>query len=180
MNGLHRLALLGFFVAAGIGVARAPAFAPPSGDPLTVYAATSLTEAFTELGHTFETRHPGTAIRFNFAGSQQLAFQLEQGASADVFASADRRWMDYAKAKRLVEGETPVFAGNRLILILPRANPARIERLEHLARPGAKLVLAGEAVPAGKYTREVLRKLAAVPGYPDAFEARVLANVVSE
>ena len=62
-------------------------------------------------------------MQFSFAGSQQLALQLEQGAPADVFASADQRWMDYAKEKKLVEGETPVFARNRLVVIVPRTNP---------------------------------------------------------
>jgi molybdate transport system substrate-binding protein len=157
-----------------------PAQQPPSSSPLTVYAAASLTEAFAALGRAFEARHPGTTIRFNFAGSQQLAFQLEQGAPADLFASADRRWIDYVKEKGLVSGETPVFARNRLVVILPKGNPARIERLAHLARRGTKLVVAAEAVPAGTYTREMLRNLAAAPGYPKGYEAQVLANVVSQ
>jgi molybdate transport system substrate-binding protein len=158
---------------------RAPT--PPSASPvLTVYAAASLTEAFGELGRTFEAAHPGTTVRFSFAGSQQLALQLEQGGSADLFASADQRWMDYATEKGLVVGETPVFARNRLVVIIPRTNPARITRLEDLTRRGTKLVVAAEAVPAGKYTREALTRLAATPGYPESYDQKVLANVVSQ
>jgi molybdate transport system substrate-binding protein len=147
---------------------------------LTVYAAASLTDAFRELGRTLERTHPGLVVRFNFAGSQQLALQIEQGAPADVFASADRRWMSDVEAKGLLAGEAAVFARNRLVAIVPRANPGRIDRLEDLARPGTKLVLAAEPVPAGRYSRETLAKLGRGQGFPDGYERRVLANVVSQ
>jgi molybdate transport system substrate-binding protein len=151
-------------------------------DPQTVsvYAAASLTEVFRDLAKTLEQRHPGLKVRFNFAGSQQLATQLEQGAPADDFVSADQRWMDYAKDKGLVEGESPVFARNRLVVIVPGTNPARIERLEDLSRRGTKVVLAAEAVPVGKYSRQALAKLAKAPGFPSDYDRRVLANVVSQ
>jgi molybdate transport system substrate-binding protein len=162
----------------------APSLVRPSPGPkpstLTIYAAASLTDAFSELGHSLERDHPGLTVRFNFAGSQQLTAQLEAGASADVFASADQRWMDYAKEKNLVTGDTPVFARNRLIVIVPRANPARIVSLQDLARPGTKIVMAAEAVPVGKYSREAIQKLAAAPGYPAEYNRRVLRNVVSQ
>jgi molybdate transport system substrate-binding protein len=151
---------------------------PPS--TLTVYAAASLTEAFRELGQTFEQQHPGLSVRFSFAGSQQLALQLDQGAPADVFASADQRWMSYLGEKGLLQGEPAVFAHNRLVVIVPRTNPARIKRLEDLVRPRTKIVMAAEAVPAGKYSREVLEKLTQVPGFPEQYARRVLANVVSQ
>ena len=161
-----------------------PAAAPPLAEPapatLTVFAAASLTESFRELGRVFERQHAGTTVQFSFAGSQQLALQLEQGAPADVFASADQRWMDYAKDKGLVEGETPVFARNRLVVIVPRTNPARIGRLEDLVRRGTKVVLAAEQVPAGTYSREALKKLATAPDFPPDYDRRVLANVVSQ
>ncbi len=151
--------------------------APPT---LTVYAAASLTEAFRDLGRALEQSHPGLSVQFNFSGSQQLVLQLEQGATADVFASADQRWMDYAREKGLVQGDAPVFARNRLVVIVPRTNPARIGRLQDLARRGVKLVVAAEAVPVGKYSREALEKLAAAPGFPAQYDRRVLANVVSQ
>ncbi len=155
-----------------------PARLPPS--TLTVYAAASLTDAFRELGHALEATHPGLTVQFNFAGSQQLALQIEQGAPADVFASADQRWMSYAAEKGLVAGESAIFARNRLVAIVPRTNPARIGGLPDLARRGTKIVLAAEAVPAGKYSREALEKLSAAPGFPPEYARRVLANVVSQ
>lgn len=147
---------------------------------LTVFAAASLTEAFTALGKTFEQQHPGTTVRFNFAGSQVLATQMEQGARADVFASADQRWMKYAGEKQLLSGAPVTFARNRLVLITPKSNPGGIAKLQDLARPGLKLVLAGRQVPAGAYAREALTRLAAAPGFPARYDQLVLANLVSE
>jgi molybdate transport system substrate-binding protein len=154
--------------------------APPAPSMLTVYAAASLTDAFRELGRALEAHHPGLTVQFNFAGSQQLALQIEQGAPADVFASADQRWMSYASEKGLVEGASAIFARNRLVAILPRTNPARIGGLPDLARRGIKLVLAAEAVPAGKYSRDALERLGAAPGFPPEYARRVLASVVSQ
>jgi molybdate transport system substrate-binding protein len=166
---------------AAIGTAPAAAQsgrAAPS--VLTVFAAASLTDAFEELGTLYQHGHPGTEVRFNFAGSQQLAAQLEHGASADVFASADQRWMAQVRRLGLAAGEPVVFAHNRLMVVLPAENPARIQRLEDLARPGLKLVLAADAVPAGRYSREVLRNLSRRPGFGPDYERGVLGNVVSE
>ena len=173
MNALLRL----------LALTGLPLFAPTVVKPastLTVYAAASLTEAFGDLGRVFEQQHAGVAVRFSFAGSQQLALQLEQGAPADVFASADQRWMSYAGEKGLLEGNPTVFAGNRLVVIVPRTNPARIQRLEDLARRGVKIVIAAEAVPAGKYSREALEKLAHADGFPEGYDRRMLGNVVSQ
>jgi molybdate transport system substrate-binding protein len=175
MTSSFRVALAMLGVPALIGHTADPA---PS--TLTIFAAASLTDAFGELGRSLERGHPGLTVRFNFAGSQQLASQLEQGARADVFASADRRWMSYATDRGLVDGEARVFARNRLVVILPRTNPAGIVALPDLARRGTKVVMAAEAVPAGKYSREVLERLAAAPGFPVAYDRHVLANVVSQ
>ena len=147
---------------------------------LMVFAAASLTGAFQELGAIFEQAHPGTRVQFNFAGSQQLAVQLEHGAAADVFASADERWMSYAAERNLLAGTPRLFAHNRLVVIVPVTNPARIGSLQDLARRGIKLVVAAEAVPVGAYSREALTKLARAPGFPAAFDRKVLANVVSQ
>jgi molybdate transport system substrate-binding protein len=165
---------------AAIGAMPATA---PSGGPaptLTVFAAASLTEVFEEIGARFRQRHPGITLRFNFAGSQQLVAQLEHGALADVFAPADQRWMARAQEQGLTAGDPEIFATNRLVVVLPAENPAGIQRLENLARPGLKLVLAADAVPAGRYSREVLRKLSRRPGFGADYVGRVLANVVSE
>ena len=147
---------------------------------LVVFAAASLSPALRELGAAFERAHPGTRVSFNFAGSQQLAFQLEQGAAADLFASADQRWMSYVERRELLAGAPRVFAHNRLVAVVPGGNPAGITGLRDLARPGVKLVLAAEAVPAGRYSRQAIARLAAVPGYPADYERMVLGNVVSE
>jgi molybdate transport system substrate-binding protein len=151
---------------------------PPS--TLTVFAAASLTEVFRELGQKLEQRQPGLAVRFNFAGSQQLALQMEQGAKADVFASADQRWMSYVEERHLVAETPTVFARNRLVVIVPKTNPGRIGRLEDLAKRGVKFVIAAEAVPVGKYSHEVLQQLAKAPGFPSDYDRRVLANTVSQ
>ena len=145
---------------------------------LTVYAAVSLTDAFTEIGEAFEASYPGVTVVFNFGGSQNLRTQIEQGAPADVFASANVKEMDTLVAQNFVEADAvKVFLTNQLVVILPESNPAGITSLEDLSTPGLKIVLAAEEVPAGRYAREILDKLDAQFGadYGD----RVLANVVS-
>jgi molybdate transport system substrate-binding protein len=156
------------------------ALAAVSPPVLTVFAAASLTDAFEELGGRYRRRHEGGDVRFNFAGSQQLAAQLEHGAEADVFASADQRWMAHVQRLGLAREQPAVFAHNRLVVVLPRSNPGRIGRLQDLARAGVKLVLAAEAVPAGRYSLEMLGRLAGRPGFAPDFDRRALANVVSQ
>lgn len=157
-----------------------PAAPLPAQQTVTVFAAASLIEAFTAIGKLFERKHPGVTVKFNFAGSQVLATQMGQGARADVFASADQRWMQYAGDRKLLAAPGVIFARNRLVLVIPRSNPGGIERLEDLARPGLKLVLAGRQVPAGAYGREALSRLAGAPGLPRHYDRLVLSNLVSE
>ena len=88
---------------------------------LTVFAAASLTEAFTELGVAFEGEHPGSSVKLNLDGSQRLRFQMEHGARADVFASADQKQMDRARESGLLTGDIVEFASNRLVLIVPHS-----------------------------------------------------------
>ncbi|MEW6028266.1 MAG: molybdate ABC transporter substrate-binding protein [Chloroflexota bacterium] len=145
---------------------------------LTVFAAASLTDAFTEIGSVFESAHPGVAVTFNFAGSQTLRAQIEEGAPADVFASANQKEMDALVNGGLVEPGAPqVFLTNQLVVVLPDDNPADIQSLEDLARPGIKLVLAAEEVPVGNYTRQALDLMNAQFGAD--FKESVLANVAS-
>ena len=146
---------------------------------LSVYAAASLSDAFNEIADSLERRDPELKIDFNFAGSQVLVLQLGQGAAADVFASADDRLMKVAQDSGLIEGTPQTFARNRLVVIVPKGNPARIGKLQDLARTGVKLVLAADAVPAGHYAREAIFRLARSAGYPPDYSRRVLANVVS-
>ncbi len=161
-------------------VATAPAEAAQPSTALQVFAAASLNDALKEIGHKLERQRPGLAVRLNSAGSQQLAMQIEQGARADVFASADERWMTYAKDRDLVSGDITVFARNRLVVIIPKTNPARIRGLRDLSRGGLKLVLGADAVPVGRYSRIVLRNLARDPAFGSDFATLTLRNVVSE
>jgi molybdate transport system substrate-binding protein len=173
----HRIAAAALGVLLGPSTPLHPLAAQQT---ITVFAAASLADAFTTMGQRFEATHPGIAVKFNFAGSQALATQMEQGASADVFASADQRWMQYADQHHLSGGPARVFARNRLVVITPKSNPGYVDRLPDLARPHLKLVLAAPQVPVGTYSREALRRLSAAPGFGADFGGRVLANLVSE
>lgn len=145
---------------------------------LTVFAAASLTNAFTEIGQRFEAHNPGVKVVFSFAGSQQLAQQINQGAPADVFASANQAQMASA-----IEGgrisAAQIFVLNRLIVVMPAQNPAGLQTLQDLARPGLKVVLAAEPVPAGQSTLDFLDKASRDPVLGADYKAAVLANVVS-
>lgn len=147
---------------------------------LTVFAAASLAAPFHELAREVERTEPGVRVQLNLAGTQQLVAQLRQGARADVLAAADERTMAIADSSGLLAGPSVVFAHNALAVIVPRTNPAGLARLEDLARPGIKLVICADAVPAGHYTRQLLARLALQPGFRKDFARRVLSNTVSE
>jgi len=145
-----------------------------------VFAAASLTGAFQEIGKNFEMTNPGVSINFNFAGSQILRTQLEQGALADVFASADHKNMDLLITENLVAGNTyQDFATNQLVVILPPGNPGDVQTLRDLARPNLKVILADASVPAGNYARQILSNMSKDPEFGADFSEKVLANVVS-
>jgi molybdate transport system substrate-binding protein len=148
---------------------------------LTVFAAASLTDAFNEIGQNFSAEHPGVTITFNFAGSQQLAQQLAQGAPADLFASANRRQMEMAilEAQRVISGTEQTFVHNRLVVIYPADNPAGITQLQDLAKPGVKLILAAQEVPVGQYSLDFLGKAVQDLAFGATFKDDVLKNVVS-
>jgi molybdate transport system substrate-binding protein len=137
---------------------------------LTVLAAASLTDAFARIGSEFENAHDGVSVRFSFGPSDGLAQQIEAGSPADVFASASPVWMDAVQKDPGVEHRVD-FARNRLVIVTPLDDPGHIRSVNDLARPGIKLVLAAEGVPAGDYARQVL----ANAGIGKA----ALANVVS-
>lgn len=146
---------------------------PAVAGDVTVFAAASLTEAFEQIGQTFEAEHPSATLRFNFAGSHQLAAQIVEGAPADVFASADRTQMDVVDAAGAVS-EPEIFAGNDLQIVVEPDNPRNIMRLDDLADERVTVVLAAEEVPAGRYTRQAL-EAAGVPISPVSLEADVRA-----
>ncbi len=151
---------------------------PTKTQTFTVFAAASLLDPFTEIGKSFEAMHPGVTVIFNFDGSQSLRTQIEQGAIADVFASAHQKEMDALITQSLIaDNKSQTFITNQLIVILPPQNPANIQSLADLTRPGILLVLASEDVPVGAYSRLALEKLNTQFGID--YRDKVLANVVS-
>lgn len=149
----------------------------PPAQEVVVFAAASLTEVFTEIGAAFTAGSPQATVTFNFAGSQQLASQLAEGAPASLFASADQRQMDAVVAAGQVDPASVVlFACNRLVVV---ASGDRVAALSDLAAPGVKLVIGAEAVPVGAYSLAFLDAAAADPAYGEPFRAGVLDNVVS-
>jgi molybdate transport system substrate-binding protein len=164
---------------AAVGIAGCRADPPLNPDrELVVFTAASLLAPFAELGAELERATPGLAVRLNAAGSQQLARQLSQGARADVVASADERWMRFLEERGLVERPEPL-ARNELVAVFAARSELRRMTLLNLASPGVTVVLAAAEVPLGRYSREVLRKLGAAPGFGPDFAARVEQGAVS-
>lgn len=149
------------------------------GGTLTVFAAASLTDAFGEIAEDFEEQNPGVKVRASFAGSSTLAAQIQQGAPADVFASADEAQMDNVGQEGLIAGEAEKFVHNREVIVAPESNPANIQSFEDLSKPDIRLVLAAEEVPATEYAEDILRKASGDRKYGPEFRQGVLGNVVS-
>lgn len=169
---------LSALVLAVLIAAWATVAAPAQSPALTVYAAASLRETFTAIGAEFK-KTTGSDVTFNFAGSDALATQIAQGAPADVFASANLTQMDRVRDAGHLAGPATIFARNRLTLIVPASNPAKIAGAPALGNPGVKIVLGAPTVPIGKYSREVIAAMAADPAFGANFADRVEKNVVS-
>ena len=148
-----------------------------SGGTLTVLAGSSLTDAFGELAKTFEEQNSGVEVRQSFESSSTLLTQIQQGAPADVFASASEEEMDTAVEDGLTNGEPEVFVKNREVILVPKDNPAGIQNFRDVAKPDIKLVLAQDDVPAADYALEILGN--ANEEYGAGFEDDVLSNIVS-
>ncbi|CAN5318004.1 molybdate ABC transporter substrate-binding protein [soil metagenome] len=144
---------------------------------LTILAASSLIDAFGELGKTFEEQNEGVTVKQSFESSSTLLTQIRQGAPADVFASAAMEEMNTAVEDGLVAGDPKVFVKNREIIMVPNDNPAGIKEFRDVAKPDVKLVLAQKDVPAADYALQILDKANAE--YGASFEKDVLSNVVS-
>lgn len=147
---------------------------------LIVFAASSLKDAFEGMSAAVQAKGIGKPS-YNFAGSQALLAQLQQGAVADVFASADEKTMLAAIDAGVVpSGTQRLLATNKLVVIVPPGAGPKVASLNDLVKPGTKIVLADPSVPAGNYTSKLLDKMSADKAYGADFKDRVLANVVSK
>jgi len=141
---------------------------------VTVFAAASLTESFTRIGKDFEAAHPGVTVTFNFAGSSALANQINQGAPADVFASAAPKNMTDVTNTGAVADTPTTFVTNTLEIAVPKGNPAKVTGLADFAKPDLKIALCAEQVPCGAAAKAVFRA-AGITAAPDTLEQDVKA-----
>jgi molybdate transport system substrate-binding protein len=173
-------ALAAMVLAAGCGAPASDRSAEDSGGggaitgTLTVFAAASLTDVFTDLGDRLEGENPGLTVQFNFAGSPALATQISQGAPADVFASANEAQMAVVTDADLADGEPEVFARNVLQIAVPAGNPAGVTGLADFAREELAVALCAAEVPCGAAAEDVFAA-AGVTARPDTLEEDVRA-----
>lgn len=147
---------------------------------LTVYAAASLKEAMAAVGTAYEAEVPGILLTIAIDSSATLRTQIEQGAPADLFLSADEQNPQALVDADLADGVAVGFAGNKLAIVVPLDNPAGIASPADLARLEVTIVAAGDEVPISGYARQVVDRLASLPGYPGDFAAAYAANIVSK
>lgn len=180
---LSRRFVIGLFFLVPVG-GFSPSFlraaeAPPQRE-LVVFAAASLVNAFTEIKKDFEASHPGVKVTYNFAGSQQLRAQIEQGATPGVFASANIDEIDALAAKKFLDKkDTHLFAYNKLVVLVNARSGKKIAALKDLATPGIKVVLADASVPVGKYSVKFLDAASRDSSLGADYKTAVLKNVVS-
>lgn len=172
-----RMLLAALAAVAGLAFALAACGSDDSGSgggggKVTVFAAASLTEAFTELGKQYEAEHDGSSVAFSFGASSDLAGQIDQGAPADVFASADEANMEKVVESGMNDGEPRNFAGNVLEIAVPKGNPAGIKNLDDFADKALKLAICDVEVPCGNAATEVFSK-AGVDASIDSYEPDV-------
>ncbi len=156
-----------------------PAATGDRGGELTIYAAASLGPVLQSLRTSYVASHPGTTIAIATDSSAALEEQIEQGAGADLFLSADLVNPQKLSDRGFAAGPVGRFADNRLALVVPSSNPAGIRSPRDLARPGLRIVATARSVPIAVYTGQLLERLAKEPGYPADFVGRYDANVAS-
>jgi molybdate transport system substrate-binding protein len=147
---------------------------------LTIFAAASLSGVLAKVKHAYVAANPGTTLTVSTDSSAALETKIEQGAPADVFLAADT-----ANPRKLVDaglaaGAAVVFAGNKLTIVVPPDNPGAVGEPADLAKPGLKVIAAGDEVPITKYATQLVAKVAKQPDAPAGFEAAYAANVVSK
>lgn len=152
----------------------------PDSSTVMVFAASSLSQPFTEIGKLFEAQHPGTVVNFNFQNANDLSLQIGQGAPADVFASAAEKFMTNAiSSGRINKEDVQLFARNRLTVILPKDNPAGIKTLQDLTKLGIKIVMGAKEGPQGVYVEQFLSNTEKDPAFPPGYKENVYKNIVS-
>jgi molybdate transport system substrate-binding protein len=175
------LTALAAMILASCGSTPGPAAAPTAtpdtvAGAINVFAAASLTAVFKDEGTAFQTKHPNAEVTFNFAGSASLVTSINNGAPADVFASADTPNMDKAVEAGNTTSSPANFATNKLQIVVPAGNPKGIKGLSDLANPGTVVILCAPVVPCGNYANQALAK-AAVKVTPKSQEQDVNAEV---
>jgi len=174
------LAALLFVLAACSSAGASPSVAPAAAPAdFTIYGAASLKGALEAAKAAYETAYPGTTVTISADSSSALETQIEQGAPADVFLSADTTNPKKLVDAGLADGAAVIFAGNRLTVIVPTANPAGIATPADLAKPGVKVIAAGDEVPITRYATQLVDNLSRESGYPDDFAVRYATNVAS-
>jgi len=147
---------------------------PTASGEIVVFAAASLTESFTQLGKEFEQANPEAMVTFNFAGSSALATQINQGAPADVFASAAPKNMTDVTNTGAITDSPVTFVTNTLEIAVPAGNPAKVTGLADFAKPDLKIALCAEQVPCGAAAKKVFEAAGVTPA-PDTLEQDVKA-----
>jgi molybdate transport system substrate-binding protein len=147
---------------------------------LTILGAASLKGVLDQARTAWEAANPGSKLTISTDSSSALEAQIEQGAPADVFLSADTTNPAKLVARGLAAGDLITFAGNELIVIVPTSNPARITTPADLAKPGLKIIAAGDGVPITAYAMKLVANLARQPGYPSDFLAAYTSNIASK
>jgi molybdate transport system substrate-binding protein len=177
---MRRAVILAFaIVVASAGCAGVGGSASPDAVELTIFGAASLKGALEKAESAYEAANPGTTVTLSTDSSAALRTQIEQGAQADVFLSADTSNPRTLVDAGLADGPAVNFAGNTLTIITPSDNPAAIASPMDLARSGVRIIAAGEEVPITKYASRAVDNLARLAGYPPEFAAAYAANVVS-
>ncbi|MFC9664543.1 molybdate ABC transporter substrate-binding protein [Nocardia sp. NPDC127606] len=175
---MRAVAAVGAIALAAVGCGTDEAAEPTAGDQVTgtvtVFAAASLTETFTELGKQFEAAHPGVKVVYNFGASSALAEQIKQGAPVDVFASAAPKNMQQVVDAGEITAEPVTFVRNRLEIAVPAGNPGRITGLADFGKTEPKIALCAEQVPCGAAAKTVF-EAAGVNPQPDTRESDVKA-----
>ena len=159
-------------VAVLVACSSNPSQPSPSSGSIVVFAAASLKPAFTRISQQFKTDNPGSAVEFEFAGSSELATQLTQGATADVFASADTAQMGTVVKAGLLAGDPTNFASNTLVIVTAPGNPKKVGSFADLAKPGLNVVICQKPVPCGSATQRI-EDSAGVPLNPVSEELNV-------